>query len=302
MALIILIQCPDGKVIDIPMFGGTIVIGRSSKADVKIEDGLMSSRHCSVELRGEMIVFQDLGSSNGSFLNNSKINSMQIRLGDVIQIGNSFVSLDSKQMTPKEREQHSYVDATLQTQFIDPNTNDFTQVLKSTPDSSKEKNRDKKIGKIGNFGKLKTSKDDKLVPQKFDPSDNEGEGEDELDGKFTKILNMSDDPSSGFSNLPKGINGKIGQKKSKIGVGAKLARKVTDKHTEVSSTPVTSRERSIELDKVTGRTKFIKVDKVKKREYAQVVKAKKGIPSKPKESFDLIKFLVNLFKKFQKKD
>ena len=44
MAIVLLIKCPDGTVVDAPMFGSIVVIGRSSKADIKIEDPLLSSQ------------------------------------------------------------------------------------------------------------------------------------------------------------------------------------------------------------------------------------------------------------------
>jgi pSer/pThr/pTyr-binding forkhead associated (FHA) protein len=80
------------------------VIGRSSKADISINDSKMSARHCSVELVEENIVlFKDLDSTNGSFFNNSKINFLYIKIGDTVIAGETRISIDEKRLSRMER-------------------------------------------------------------------------------------------------------------------------------------------------------------------------------------------------------
>ena len=60
MAVVIHIKCPDGSLIEAPLFGSVVTLGRSSKTDIKIDDPLMSGRHCSVELKKTKFILEIL--------------------------------------------------------------------------------------------------------------------------------------------------------------------------------------------------------------------------------------------------
>lgn len=66
----------------------SITLGRSSEADILVDDTGVSRRHLEVRLDDGAGVAVDLGSTNGSFLNGSRINgSLALRDGDVLTIG-----------------------------------------------------------------------------------------------------------------------------------------------------------------------------------------------------------------------
>src|SRR5580765_2377106 len=71
--------------------GGSIVrIGRTGKSDYAIaEDGYLSGLHFSVECDGSECRIRDMGSSNGTFVNGSRITDQVIREGDSIVAGGS---------------------------------------------------------------------------------------------------------------------------------------------------------------------------------------------------------------------
>ncbi len=118
MAVVLLIKISDGTIIDVPMFGSTVVIGRSSKADIKIDDKLISSRHCSIELKsGNQLIFRDLASTNGSFLNNSRIQEVRMKIGDRVQIGDNFIYIDESKLNVKEKDHFSGKRANFQEQI-----------------------------------------------------------------------------------------------------------------------------------------------------------------------------------------
>lgn len=102
MAIILLIKTEDGKVSELPVLD-KIKIGRSSASDYKIIDTKMSGIHCSFQLtpQGELL-FVDLESTNGSFLNNNKITQTLIRVNDVVRIGNTIIKIDEKKLTSNE--------------------------------------------------------------------------------------------------------------------------------------------------------------------------------------------------------
>ena len=70
------------------LFGG-LSIGRSSDADVRIEDRFASQIHARVHSRKGSYYVEDLGSTNGTYLNGERVHSEaklrdldQIRIGD----------------------------------------------------------------------------------------------------------------------------------------------------------------------------------------------------------------------------
>lgn len=70
-----------------------VVIGRSQECEVSVEeDKQASKKHASVRLRSGRLVLQDLGSSNGTFLNGSKVIGIEpIADGDSIVVGRSEI-------------------------------------------------------------------------------------------------------------------------------------------------------------------------------------------------------------------
>src|SRR4051794_36256045 len=71
------------------LFGG-ISIGRSSDADVRIEDRYASGIHARVYSRGANYYVEDMNSTNGTFLNGSRLNG-EAKLNDLdeVRIGNT---------------------------------------------------------------------------------------------------------------------------------------------------------------------------------------------------------------------
>ena len=70
-------------------------VGRGEKADIRIEDPFASSRHARVSRQGDVLVLEDLNSTNGTWLNGSPLDGPQpLHPGDKIRIGdNEFTFL-----------------------------------------------------------------------------------------------------------------------------------------------------------------------------------------------------------------
>ena len=64
-----------------------LVIGRSHEADIQILDVGMSRRHCSLTKRGDEFHVKDLGSQNGTWVNDERVESRQLRPGDHVRFG-----------------------------------------------------------------------------------------------------------------------------------------------------------------------------------------------------------------------
>ena len=48
---------------------GDIVLGRGDRAEIRLEDPFASSRHARVYEQGNIVVIEDLDSTNGTYLN-----------------------------------------------------------------------------------------------------------------------------------------------------------------------------------------------------------------------------------------
>lgn len=69
---------------------GGLLLGRDRPAEVIIEDPFASARHARISARGPYNFLEDLGSTNGTFLNGSRVTSAErLAPGDRITIGDT---------------------------------------------------------------------------------------------------------------------------------------------------------------------------------------------------------------------
>lgn len=71
-------------------------VGRISENTLQIEDASVSSRHAEILFENNTWFIRDLGSTNGTFLNGSKIDNAVLNHGDELRIG-SIVTLYTSQ-------------------------------------------------------------------------------------------------------------------------------------------------------------------------------------------------------------
>lgn len=69
-----------------------ISIGRDAVNIIAINDAEVSRKHARMELRGETYVIQDLGSTNGTFINGTRVTGTQeLNPGDTVSFGEGIV-------------------------------------------------------------------------------------------------------------------------------------------------------------------------------------------------------------------
>lgn len=85
----------NGQRREFPVTGTTLTIGRSNECELQIPLGIVSRRHCQllVEKMGSsadattVLKIRDMGSSNGTFLNQTRIQEALVKPGDRISVG-----------------------------------------------------------------------------------------------------------------------------------------------------------------------------------------------------------------------
>jgi len=67
-----------------------IVLGRGDRAEIRLQDPFASARHARVYEQGNIVVIEDLGSTNGTYLNEELLETPRpLHPGDRVRIGDS---------------------------------------------------------------------------------------------------------------------------------------------------------------------------------------------------------------------
>lgn len=77
----------SGERRDFELHAEKAIIGRISDCDIQIALGVVSRRHCELTVKGEKILVRDLGSSNGTYANNRRIQQAELVAGDTLTVG-----------------------------------------------------------------------------------------------------------------------------------------------------------------------------------------------------------------------
>ena len=67
-----------------------VTLGRSNGADIRIDDPFASSSHARIFQRGDSVYVEDMGSTNGTYLNGRQLRAAErLNTADVIRIGDT---------------------------------------------------------------------------------------------------------------------------------------------------------------------------------------------------------------------
>jgi hypothetical protein len=70
--------------------GDGVTFGRSDGADIRVHDQFASSAHARIFDRGGFMYLEDMGSTNGTYLNGRQVKSAErLQMADTIRIGDS---------------------------------------------------------------------------------------------------------------------------------------------------------------------------------------------------------------------
>jgi pSer/pThr/pTyr-binding forkhead associated (FHA) protein len=73
---------------------GEVTIGRSDKCALVLDDTYVSQVHARLFARGDAVMVEDLGSTNGTYLNRRRITApAELQRGDQVKIGKSVLEM-----------------------------------------------------------------------------------------------------------------------------------------------------------------------------------------------------------------
>jgi pSer/pThr/pTyr-binding forkhead associated (FHA) protein len=77
----------DGRSQEIPVRRSPLVIGRREGAGLQIPDAGISREHCELVIEEDAVLIRDLNSSNGTFVNATRVKEAELAPGDLVAIG-----------------------------------------------------------------------------------------------------------------------------------------------------------------------------------------------------------------------
>ena len=77
--------------------GDGAILGRGDAAEIRLEDPFASSKHARISRQGAVVVLEDLGSTNGTYLNEELLQGPQpLHPGDRVRIGDSEFTFEDR--------------------------------------------------------------------------------------------------------------------------------------------------------------------------------------------------------------
>jgi len=103
--------------------GTSLVVGRAPASDIPVIDPTISRRHAEVECSETRVIVRDLGSSNGTFLNGTRIDSSVVNAGDTVTFGKVGFKLQQAAQPREDAPHRTPTGATIvrQLSMRDPN-------------------------------------------------------------------------------------------------------------------------------------------------------------------------------------
>jgi len=95
MAFLIL-RLGGGNSVDYELPSRPLTIGRAPAADLQIADEKISRIHCGIRPEGNAFLIKDLGSTNGTWVNDHRVREATLRFGDSIRLGHTVLAFESE--------------------------------------------------------------------------------------------------------------------------------------------------------------------------------------------------------------
>jgi pSer/pThr/pTyr-binding forkhead associated (FHA) protein len=88
------VHAPDAKRPRTFKLSGSLDVGRAEACQVRLEDTYVSQHHARLSARDGAVFVEDLGSTNGTYLNDRRVQAaVEVRPGDVVRVGKTVLEL-----------------------------------------------------------------------------------------------------------------------------------------------------------------------------------------------------------------
>ncbi len=91
--VVLLVETPGQPVRAYPVRAASIRLGRGPENDLDLADTRVSRAHGLLSARQGGLVYSDLGSTNGSFVNGSRVAEVALGPGDVLRVGDTTITV-----------------------------------------------------------------------------------------------------------------------------------------------------------------------------------------------------------------
>jgi pSer/pThr/pTyr-binding forkhead associated (FHA) protein len=88
------------KLVEYYEIRGRLTLGRGKEVDLLLLDPAISREHSAVFPDGEEYLIEDLGSANGTFVNDELVTKKPLEEGDLIRVGTKLIIFTREELTP----------------------------------------------------------------------------------------------------------------------------------------------------------------------------------------------------------
>ena len=76
--------------------GRSVILGRGQDAEIRLDDELVSRKHCALTFDGNAVSVKDLGSTNGTYVDGQPVDIKTLEPDNRLQIGKMVLKIDFK--------------------------------------------------------------------------------------------------------------------------------------------------------------------------------------------------------------
>ncbi len=84
---VVLVMFRKGERREFPVSGPKTIVGRRPDCGLRIPTKDVSREHCTLLIDGEELAVSDLGSSNGTYVNDKRVDESELEPGDRLRVG-----------------------------------------------------------------------------------------------------------------------------------------------------------------------------------------------------------------------
>ena len=95
----LIVLYPQAQFKQIPLSVGSVILGRGQDADVHLDDELVSRKHCKLTFDGTRITVEDLGSTNGTYVDGNPVTVAPLGPDNRLQLGTMILKVEFKDAT-----------------------------------------------------------------------------------------------------------------------------------------------------------------------------------------------------------